>query len=61
MWKLFYDHYSKNEEERERKEEGEEERKKRDMQFAATEHNVKSIFLYKNVKGNKANNIKCYY
>lgn len=32
-----------------------------DMQFTATEHNVKSIFLYKNVKGNKANNIKCYY
>lgn len=31
------------------------------MPFAATEHNLKSVFLYKNFKGNKADKIKCNY
>lgn len=38
-----------------------EEGEKEDMQFAATEHNVEPIFLYKNVKSNKADNKKWHY
>lgn len=36
-------------------------RREGDMQFAATEHNLEPIFLYKNVKSNKADNIKWRY
>lgn len=47
-----------------RKREGEEGReggRKGKMPFAATEHNLKSVLLYKNIKGNKADKIKCNY
>lgn len=60
MKNLLGDHYSKNEGEKEgnggREKGGG--RREGDMQFAATEHNVEPIFLYKDVKSNKADNNK---
>lgn len=63
MKNLLGDHYSKNEGEKEgnRGREKGEEGEKGDMQFAATEHNVEPIFLYKSVKSNKADNKKWHY